>query len=69
MFLTNRTQTSKLTIKFKAPSSKFKVLSVSESDFPEPVAAHKPAFVNIAVYSVEPALTRILPHFEISTIS
>lgn len=53
----------------KVPSSRFQVLSMSESDFSELVAAHEAAFVNIAVYSVEPALTRILPHFEIPTIS
>ena len=42
---------------------------MSESDFSEFVAPHETALVHIAVYSVEPALTRILPHFEISTIS
>ena len=42
---------------------------MSESDFPQAMAAHEAALVHIAVYSVEPALTRILPHFEISTIS
>ena len=42
---------------------------MSESDFSEFVASHETALVHIAVYSVEPALTRILPHFEISTIS
>ena len=42
---------------------------MSESDFPKPVAPHETALVHIAVYSVEPALTRILPHFEISPIS
>lgn len=49
----------------KVPSSGFQVLSMSESDFSELVAPHETAFVNIAVYSVEFALTRILPHFEI----
>ena len=53
----------------KVPSSGFHVLSMSESDFSELVAPHETAFVNIAVYSVEFALTRILPHFEISTIA
>lgn len=42
---------------------------MSESDFSEFVAPHETALVHIAVYSVEPALTRILPHFEISPIS
>ena len=42
---------------------------MSESDFSEFVAPHETALVHIAVYSVEPALTRILPHFEIPTIS
>ena len=40
-----------------------------ESDFSEFVAPHETALVHIAVYSVKPALTRILPHFEISPIS
>lgn len=53
----------------KVPSSRFQVLSMSESDFSELVAPHETAFVNIAVYSVEPALTRILPHFEIPAIA
>ena len=53
----------------QVPSSRFKVLSMSESDFSEFVAPHETALVHIAVYSVEPALTRILPHFEISTIA
>lgn len=53
----------------KVPSSRFQVLSMSESDFSELVTPHETAFVNIAVYSVESALTRILPHFEISTIA
>lgn len=40
----------------KVPSSRFQVLSMSESDFSELVAPHETAFVNIAVYSVESAL-------------
>ena len=48
--------------------SKEKMRSILEH-FPQAMAAHEAAFVNIAVYSVESALTRILPHFEISTIA
>lgn len=45
-----------------------KCLSVPESDFPKPVVAHEPTFVHISVDSIEPAFTRVLPHFEVASV-
>ncbi len=47
--------------KFHVPSSKS--LSVSESNLPQPMPAHESALVNVAVYTIQSALTGILRTF------
>ena len=41
---------------------------MSESYFSQSVSAHESALVHIAIDAVEPSLTGILPHLDVSTI-
>ena len=43
-------------------------LSMSEPDFSQSMPSHEPAFVNIAIDTVQSSLTGILPHFEVSAV-
>ena len=43
-------------------------LKMFEPDFPHTVTAHEPAFVNVRVYTVDPAFCRILPHCVVAVV-
>lgn len=67
-FQTHSLFTLKRIIKFKAPSSKFNVLSVPESNLSQSMPAHESTLIHVAVDTVQFSLTGILPHFKVSPI-